>query len=210
MTAVEKSFEICPICDYGEFRPHNDGVFNFRHGRKTYSVQNQQYALCTECETSGYLPGQRRENSNSIKKFQASLVDYISPSDVLSVREKYNLTQKQASQLLKGGVNGFSKWERGVSFPNAGIVMLLKVALESSDAMQTLARVANVDFAVEIPKGEAISEADDSKTAPLVVIQCTHNEYRDEVVDNDIESDSETKWNLLNPPLVSKMQSSLN
>lgn len=210
MSVVDNSVETCPICDCGEFRPHGDGVFNFRHGRKTYTVENQQYALCTECGTSGYLPGQRRTNANSIKKFQAALTDYISPSDVLSVREKYNLTQKQASQLFKGGVNGFSRWERGIAFPSAGTAMLLKVALASTDAMKTLARVANVDFLIETPKGEVAPTTDDSKGAPLVVIQCTHNEYRDEVVDNDIESDSETKWNLLNQPLVSKMQSFRN
>jgi HTH-type transcriptional regulator/antitoxin MqsA len=210
MNAVDNNFETCPICDSGEFRPHSDGVFNFRHGRKTYSVENQKYAVCTECGTSGYLPGQRRENTNSIKKFQASLTDYISPSDVLSVREKYNLTQKQASQLFKGGVNGFSKWERGIAFPSAGTAMLLKVALESSDAIRTLAKVANVDFAIEIPGQDATPSLEDSKAVPLVVIQCTHNEYRDEVVDNDIENDSETKWNLLNQSLVSKTQFSLN
>jgi HTH-type transcriptional regulator/antitoxin MqsA len=197
MSALDKIMEMCPICDSGEFQPHHDGTYSFRHGRKTYVVTGQQYAVCSECGTSGYLPGQRKENARLIKEFQASLVDYISPSDILSVREKYNLTQKQASQLFKGGVNGFSKWERGVAFPSAATAMLLKIALASSEAVQILAHAAKVDFQVEIPRNELDQGDISTKGLPLVITQCTHAEYRDDFVDNDIESDIDTKWNAL-------------
>lgn len=197
MPTIDQVKEMCPICDSGEFEPHDDGTHNFRHGRKTYIVKGLQYALCTACGTSGYLPGQRKANSKLIKEFQASLVDYISPSDVLSVREKYSLTQKQASQLFKGGVNGFSKWERGVAFPSAGTAMLMKVALASNEAMQTLVEIANVDFEVDSSTVEHDLGKASEKISPLVITQCTHAEYRDDFVDNDIESDIDTKWNAL-------------
>lgn len=197
------------MCGTGEFRPYSDGEFRFRHGKKTYVVPSQEYAVCTECGTRGYIPGQRARNSLSVAEFQSALIDYISPSEVLSVRERYNLTQKQASQLFKGGVNGFSKWERGTTFPSASTVMLLKLALSSNEVMQKLVEIAKVDFQVEDQLAVTKKITSDTASQTNSYIQCTHAEYRDDAVDND-EIDTDQEWKNLNQPLISTTFTSLN
>jgi len=209
MSGENKIVNACPICDSNEFRPYNDGEFTFRHVKKSYVVPNQEYACCANCGTRGFLPGQRAKNLQTIKNFQASIPEYISPSDVLSVRERYNLTQKQASQLFKGGVNGFSKWERGAAFPTASTAMLLKVALASPEAMQKLVEVARVDFEVVDQLDEPKKPA---KALPLqssVIIQCTHAEYREDTAFND-ETEADQEWKNLNQPVISTASSFLN
>jgi HTH-type transcriptional regulator/antitoxin MqsA len=193
MTKIFPSM-MCPICEIGELKSISDGVFTFRHGKKSYNVPGQHHAECSECGTSAYLPNQRKINSELIAEFQAGLVDYVSPSDVLAVRERYSLTQKQASQIFKGGINGFSKWERGVAFPSGATAMLIKVALASPDAMKELAKIAGVDF----PIVEAMSEVLDlsqhisSVKSEYLVVKCTHSEYSDDFVERtDIGYDNE-------------------
>jgi len=193
----------CPVCGAGELLPHSDGKFDFRHGKKDYAVPNQHYAKCESCETSGYLPGQLAANAESIKKFQSALPDYISPSDVLAVRERYGLTQKQATKIFKGGATGFSKWERGISFPCGATSMLLKAALESIEAMTAFAKIANVDFPIIDQKPvTTASEEKPAVSSTSVVYHCTHSEYRDEVVadliDNDFDNEVSQKWMTLN------------
>lgn len=186
---------VCPMCGEGTFESFDDGVFSFRHGNKSYSVPEQNYAKCSACETSGYLPGQRKKNSELISDFQKLIPDYVSPSDVLAVRERYSLTQKQAAQIFKGGPNGFSKWERGVTFPSGPTAMLIKVALSSSDAMRALAKVACVSFPI-VDNFEALIPPvalEVVSKSELLIIQCTHSEYNDDV-DIDDESEKIEKW----------------
>lgn len=199
---MRKNFSavICPICDEGQFEPFDDDVFTFRHGGKQYSVPHLNYAKCNVCGTSGYLPGQRKLNSELISEFQAELVDYISPSEVLAVRERYSLTQRQASQIFRGGENGFSKWERGVVSPSGPTAMLIKVALRSAEAMRNLAKIARVDFPIidNANQQEGIHLVSDASEKPphprdKVIIVCTHMEYSDES-DIDEENEKITPW----------------
>ena len=139
----------CPLCGKGHWIAHADGDYKFSHGRKSYVLKDQLYALCDNCGTKGYLPGQRDLNRKSIREFQSKLLDYISPSDVLAVREKYCLTQADAAKIFGGGKQGFSKWERGTSAPSGTTARMLKLALEVPQAMKYLAAQANVELTHE-------------------------------------------------------------
>lgn len=137
------------MCQKGQWVPHLDGKYKFSHGRKNYVVENQAYALCNECGTSGFLPGQRDSNRHKIREFQSSLLDYISPSDVLAVREKYCLKQSDAMKIFGGGKQGFSKWERGTAVPTGSTARMLKLVLEVPQAMKYFADQASVELTYE-------------------------------------------------------------
>lgn len=197
---------MCPLCESGEFTPFSDGVHSFRHGKKKHEVKGLQYARCSNCETTGYLPGQRKFNAELISKYQAKIPEYISPSDVLAVRERYSLTQKEASKIFKGGPNGFSKWERGIAFPSGPTAMLIKVALSSIEAMRELAKIADVDIPIVDSKfaaKEVVHQPVDQPSVLNVIVQCTHAEYVDDYVErNDVGFDSEKIgiWTAENQP----------
>jgi HTH-type transcriptional regulator/antitoxin MqsA len=144
----------CPLCGVGHWVAYNDGEFKFRHGRKDYIVKEQEYAICDHCNTKGFLPGQRNANRASISAFQSFLPEYISPSDVLAVREKYCLTQADATKIFGGGKLGFSKWERGTATPSGTTARLLKLALNFPQAMKYLCEQANVSLSHERVSGQ--------------------------------------------------------
>lgn len=46
---------------------------------------------------------------------------------IRAIRSRLGLTQKQAAELLGGGVNAFSEYERGVTRPSKSTLILLKL-----------------------------------------------------------------------------------
>ncbi len=142
--------EPCPLCKGGIWKPYTDGTYQFRHGRKSHSVSGQHYAMCGKCGTRGYLPGQRDANQQSIREYQNTLLGYVSPADVLALREKYLLTQEQAGVIFGGGKHGFSKWECGKATPAGPTARLIKLALKLPDVMRALAADAGVQL-IETP-----------------------------------------------------------
>lgn len=147
---MKNSINKCALCGLGNWIPHNDGIYKFRHGRKTFEVENQHYAICDHCETRGYLPDQRSKNRKTISSFQEALDGFISPSDVLAVREKYCLSQLDAAKIFGGGTQGFSKWERGTTAPAGPTARLLRLALNVPAAMEYLA--SNAGIALDLDK----------------------------------------------------------
>lgn len=147
--------ELCPICESGKWQPKSDDVHLIRHGRKTYKITGLHYAICNKCGAHGYLPGQRKANRLLVQKFHESLPWYVSPSDVLAVREKYRLTQKQANEIFGGGSQGFSKWERGIASPAGPTARLIKTALKYPEIMRALAEESGVKLTELIAPREA-------------------------------------------------------
>jgi len=200
--------EVCPICGEGTWQPHSDGTYVFRHGRKEHKVPGQHYALCDKCGLRGYLPGQREENSRLVKAYQDSQVGYISPSDVLAVREKYQLTQTQANLIFGGGTQGFSKWERGVTSPAGPTARLIKLALRYPEVMRELGKEAGIELASAMPKEDVrvrvvhvvVDEQSRDNLFPIGL--CVKPDYLSEADDTNI-----TAWPNQNP---SKKRAYLN
>lgn len=139
--------------------PAHDLQFKFRYGQHKHIVEGLSHAICDRCGTSGYLPGQLAENNNRIKAFQKALVKIMGPSDILELRAKYSLSQAQAAKIFGGGANAFSKWERGEVIPNESTAKLLKLALESEAAMESLAKDAGVKLTPDTGSEELLNGA---------------------------------------------------
>jgi len=143
MTKIE-NHELCPICDIGHLIVHNDDTFKFRYARKEYVANGLVYVRCGNCNTKTYLTGQREYNKKLIEEFQKTLVTYMSPSDILALREKYNLPQSMAAKIFGGGVNAFSKWERGEVIPSEPTAKIMRLALNNPAYMKDLADLSGV------------------------------------------------------------------
>lgn len=165
----EISSEPCPVCGEGTWQKKSDGVYIFRHGRKEHRVSGQHYAHCEHCGTQGYLPGQREKNRLLIQAYQKTLPGYVSPSDVLAVREKYLLTQAEAARIFGGGVQGFSKWERGVASPAGPTARIIRLALKFPEVMRDLANDAGVKLAASFCKEDV--------RVRVVYVEKQHDEF---------------------------------
>jgi|SRR5450759_236986 len=139
-------YEQCFLCEEGRMVPSSDLKHKFRYGSREYVVDDLSHATCDRCGTSGFLNGQLTENKNRIKEFQNALIKIMGPSDILSLRAKYSLSQAQAAKIFGGGANAFSKWERGEVIPAESTAKLLRLAFESVEAMEWLAKNAGVEL----------------------------------------------------------------
>ena len=142
--------EQCPVCEAGIMTPHDNGTYKFHYQRQAHTVTGIHYAKCDVCEASGYLSGQLTYNKKVIEAFQKNLVSIISPTQILTLREKYSLTQLTASKIFGGGVNAFSRWERGVIVPAEPTAKLMLLALDDAQVLLNLAKISNVEIDLPI------------------------------------------------------------
>lgn len=120
----------CPACGHDEMKHrHWDKVVSF-HG-KTVTVHDVSGFRCPEC-------GEAVFDDASYDRVAAAgdaLVKAArksNPPEVWIIREKLGLTQAEAGKVFGGGVNAFSRYERGVAKPGATMRKLLKVSRASS------------------------------------------------------------------------------
>lgn len=55
----------------------------------------------------------RKATRKILQTFQAKNAGVLPPDEVKSIRQKLKLTQKSAASIFGGGVNAFSRYERG-------------------------------------------------------------------------------------------------
>ncbi|MBJ9676584.1 type II toxin-antitoxin system MqsA family antitoxin [Burkholderia gladioli] len=104
------------------------------------TVAGLEYSVCQACNASMVLPAQLRANQAKVRNAHSQLVDYISPAQVLQLRETYEISQHVAAQIFGGGRNAFSKYERGEVTPSASSARTMLRALRDPSFFATLAR----------------------------------------------------------------------
>lgn len=116
-----KKIDVCPFCGNHTLETRFDHSFVFKHGRREHTVSDLARSVCTtvECLAAFFTPEQLDSNNQRVREYQSNLEDFISPAQVLELREKYDLTQIEASRIFGGGVNSFSRYERGINSPSA-------------------------------------------------------------------------------------------
>ena len=63
------------------------------------------------------------------------------PPEVKVIREKLGLTQAEAGKIFGGGVNAFSRYERGATKPSTQMRKLLKIAERHPELVKELANI---------------------------------------------------------------------
>lgn len=88
------------------------------------AVDGWHCPACGEVEFSG-----AEEASRFFAAAQAAQAEAIrnQAETIRAIRQRLGLTQKQAAELLGGGVNAFSEYERGVTRPSKSTLLLLKL-----------------------------------------------------------------------------------
>jgi HTH-type transcriptional regulator / antitoxin MqsA len=118
---------ICPCCGKNELIHATRDIPYIYKGESTI----------IPAVTGDYCPGcgeiilNRKEGdrySDLIGQFcrqvNASLVD---PGFIVTVRKKLGINQKQATNIFGGGVNAFSRYEKGQTKPSVALIKLLKL-----------------------------------------------------------------------------------
>jgi HTH-type transcriptional regulator / antitoxin MqsA len=117
----------CPVCGGAELVYDTRDVPYSYKGEST-TIPDVSGEFCPAC---GEAVLERRESArvSSLmlefnKQVNASIVD---PAFIARVRKKLALDQREAGEIFGGGVNAFSRYEKGKTKPPLALVKLLKV-----------------------------------------------------------------------------------
>jgi len=130
----------CPACSHdGMTHETWDKVISYQG--KSVTVHAVSGHRCSECGEAVYDD----ESYDRVTAAGDGLVKALrktNPPEVRVIREKLGLTQAEAGKVFGGGVNAFSRYERGESKPSTQMRKLLKIAEKHPELVKELANIA--------------------------------------------------------------------
>ena len=106
-----KKIEHCPFCGKESYH-HQTKPMTLRYKSHPITIKQPGY-WCDKCK-EGVIGGEdRKATQKMLQAFRSKVDRLLSPDEIKHIREKLKLTQQKASELFGGGVNAFSRYERG-------------------------------------------------------------------------------------------------
>ena len=103
--------ERCPFCGESTYY-HQIKPMTLRYKSHSITV-NQPGYWCDKCG-EGVIGGEdRMATQKELQMFRARIDHLLTPDDIKHIRKKLHLTQQKAAEIFGGGVNAFSRYERG-------------------------------------------------------------------------------------------------
>ncbi len=130
------SKDLCPICGEGHVTDHVDQVESEYKGHK--AMLPLHYQLCDACHSDFAGAKEGRLNKRGVMAFRKSVDGLLTGAEICALREKYKLTQAQASRLFGGGPVAFSKYENDDVAHSEAMDTLLRLVSQSAEAFWTL------------------------------------------------------------------------
>ena len=123
----------CPICEIGTLsKLVHTGEIQYR-GRAV-QVDDLEYSLCNKCGADPVLVEQAKRNQVRFSDTKREIDGLLSSADIRKARRYLGLTQHAASNVFGGGLNAFSKYERGEVIQSKAMDKLIRVSCRYSDA----------------------------------------------------------------------------
>lgn len=114
----------CPVCSAGTLvREVRVSRFEYRGETLTY---DQPGDWCTECGEA-VLTGEDMAATEQLIIDFMQRVDRTQAEELVRIRKKLKLSQKQAAALTGGGHNAFSRYERGEAKPLPAVMHLFRL-----------------------------------------------------------------------------------
>ena len=128
--------ESCPFCGKNSYS-HQTRPMTLSYKAHSITVSQPGY-WCNACN-EGVIGGEdRRATQQQLQAFRAHVDGLLAPDEVKRVREQLQLTQQKASQLFGGGVNAFSRYERGETPISKSLSQLLQILSSHPDLLREL------------------------------------------------------------------------
>ncbi|WP_311238262.1 MULTISPECIES: type II toxin-antitoxin system MqsA family antitoxin [unclassified Xanthomonas] len=134
---------ICPACEKGRLE-NRTGDQSIQYGESLLLVKGIQFAECPECGEEVVLPAHEKHNSLLYADAKKGVDDLLPCSAISSFREKWSLTQHEASAIFGGGKNAFYKYEHGEIIHSKSMDLLMRVFDEVGSARTFLADRAGI------------------------------------------------------------------
>lgn len=131
-----KENEICPFCG-NESYCHQIKPMTLRYKSHSITLEQPGY-WCDKCK-EGVIGGEdRKSTQKELQAFRAKVDGLLSPDEIKIVRETLHLTQQKASENFGGGINAFSRYERGETPIPKPLSQLLRLLYSRPDLLPQL------------------------------------------------------------------------
>jgi HTH-type transcriptional regulator/antitoxin MqsA len=128
---------ICPICETGSLSEQaHTGKIQYRN--QAVRVPGLEYSQCDSCGADPVLAEQAKHNQVRFSDAKRKSDGLLSSSDIRKARSYLGLTQHAASSVFGGGLNAFSKYERGEVIQSEAMDKLIRVTCRYSEAWNYL------------------------------------------------------------------------
>jgi HTH-type transcriptional regulator/antitoxin MqsA len=127
---------LCPICGAGHVTEHVELVEAEYKGHKGQVPSH--YQLCDACGSDFAGAPEMRANKRAMMAFRKQVDGLLSGAEVVALRERYKINQKQAARLFGGGPVAFSKYENDDVAHSEAMDKLLRLVLRSEEAFWML------------------------------------------------------------------------
>lgn len=146
----------CPDCEHGVVRPFV-GLFRTESEGRCWTVPDVEQESCDKCALLVVTP----RGGAHIDAWLDARLESISPEELKSFLQKYNLTQKEASELLGIGEKSLSRWIRGHQRVSTSISRYIRLLLESRESfIQLKASRSNKTAKLNRVERELLTDAD--------------------------------------------------
>lgn len=114
----------CPFCSGTMEQNTIKTIFEY----KDQSIEVDQPGMyCDSCEEGILSRADHKATEKEIHDLHARVDGLLMSDEIKTIRKSLDLTQQEASELFGGGVNAFSRYERGETMHSKSLDQLLKV-----------------------------------------------------------------------------------
>lgn len=120
----------CPYCKKEvEYTVEKRQIERFK-GIEINTFEN--VAICNKCKNDLYVNELESKNTERINKIYRKKLDIIKPQDIIKLREKYNISQRELTAILGFGKMTINRYERG-AIPTKSQSDYLKLLFENEE-----------------------------------------------------------------------------
>lgn len=134
----------CPACKNGHLH-QAERIREFSPNGKSIQV-TLLTTRCDQCGAEKTLASQQKENLARLAARKAHYGKLLMGEEILALRQRYGLTQQNASTIFGKGIIAFSRYENEVTCPDDSTTLLLQLAIESPSVMKSLADKAGIEL----------------------------------------------------------------
>lgn len=142
----------CPHCERGELESHTIEE-TIRYGGSQLAVPGVEISVCPVCSEELVLPEQAKANEVLFADAKRRHDGLLTSGEIVSWRKRHRLSQADAAMLLGGGVNAFSKYERGEVMQSKAMDLLMRAAQTVPGVLPFLMAEANYVCARNVSHG---------------------------------------------------------
>lgn len=140
---MKNDLPLCPVCREGQLHPAVR-TRSFRPHGKTMEVELLT-SKCDHCGEETTRASQHAQNLQRLAARKAQYGDLLLGEEILELRRRYGLKQRDASRIFGKGKIAFSRYENEASYPDDSTTLLLKLAIEQPSVLKSLADKAGVE-----------------------------------------------------------------